>query len=177
MSSNTETWRRKSRDLALAEAVELELPSGTVIKARRPGPALLAGYGRLPFGLAGAASSTSWTGVTPQQAEDVHATADFLRDLLLYCVVDPSISLHPAAGEIHPREIADADVKYIFAWAVRGDEVASLETFRPGRTDEGSSGNGQTVPGTSFGSAGNRRQGRSSKLRSRGDGGVGGNES
>lgn len=161
-----ELWCRKSRQLLLAEAVDLELPSGAVIKARRPGPGLMAGWGRLPLGLAAAASDAA-----VQSDEDARTTAAFLRDLILYCVVEPVISLNPRLGEIHPRNIADADTNYILAWAIRGEEVASLESFRPKRADEVTGGNGAGIPRASVRSAGHKGPRRSTRPRSGSHGG------
>ena len=166
--NNAELWRQKSRAAAVDEAAPLELPSGMVIMARRPGPALLAGYGRLPLGLAAAASEFEATG-DGEGAVDAVSSAEFIRDLLLYCVVDPAISLHPRAGEIHPREIPDADLKYILHWAFRGEEAASLETFRT-KPDDGRAGHNRLeVPGAAVDTAGDRGPGARPEPRSGSD--------
>lgn len=139
MESIALQWERNSRRVALEDAVPLTLPSGTTIKARRPGPSFLATFGRLPLSLASAASGSEAAAPAGQDAVEF---AVFLRELLVYCVVEPAISLTPKEGEIHPRAIADADLTYIYAWALRGSEAGSLESFRAKRSDGGAGDNG-----------------------------------
>ncbi|HEX4311881.1 MAG TPA: hypothetical protein VHZ25_17760 [Acidobacteriaceae bacterium] len=129
---NAQIWREKARQSAAGEASDLKLPSGMVIKARRPGPSMLAGFGMLPMSLA-----VSKEEQAEMTGEQVAAFAEFLRDLLVYCVVEPAISLRPEAGQIHPRDIPNGDTNFILAWAMRGSEAARLDTFRP------QSGNGK----------------------------------
>ena len=142
MQNEADLWTQNARQCALAEAVDLELPSGTVIKARRPGLMILAGWGRLPMGLAQAASGNG-TSIEKQSDEETVSFAEFLRTMLLYCVVKPAISLRPGNDEIHPHIIPNEDVNYILAWALRGPEAVSLESFRTRRID-GSAGAGSS---------------------------------
>jgi len=160
-------WAQKARQAARKDATELELPSGMVIRARRPGPLALAGWGRLPLSLATAANGGGVDAAPLGRDEAVQFT-ETLRDLLLYCVVEPAISLHPADGEIHPGEIPDDDLNYILAWAMRGPEAVSLESFRSKRHDDRAGQGGTGVSATAVNTAGNRRSAVGAKSRSRG---------
>jgi hypothetical protein len=95
---------RRLIELVEMDAVELRLPSGMTILARRPDPLQLAA-----LALDGAAE-----------------TAGFSDLLLLFCCVAPRVSL-TAAGEdeIHPWDIPPEDSIFIVRWAMRVAE--SLE--------------------------------------------------
>lgn len=132
MSRATE-WRDKSRETAHEGAVELELPSGMVILARRPNPLQLAAWGKLPYALATAAAGDA----EPRPAESGLDTAkvlelvQFYRDVLVYVCVDPRVSLDPRGpDEIHPREIPERDWTFIMSWAARAEEARALTAFR-----------------------------------------------
>lgn len=169
--NKAQEWREKSRALTASEAdtvVDLALPSGMTIKARRPGPGFIAGLGRLPLSLATAAQEPEPVPIEEfgkKPAEDPAAFFTFLRDLLLYCVVDPEISLTPKAGQIHPREIADKDVNFIFHWAMRGSEAESLESFRRQPGDGSTGGDGAQVPPAPVGAVRHPGPPAGSKLR------------
>jgi hypothetical protein len=155
--SKADEWRKKSREAAVEEAADLELPSGMVIRARRPGPTLLASYGHLPMTLASAAR-----GPVPiaelQQRQNVNTDfLTFMRDLLVYCVVEPAISLTPTPDQIHPRDVADDDAMYVIEWAMRGSEAASLATFRAKRRHGSAGGDGSGVEHTPERADGDRR--------------------
>jgi len=154
--TKAEQWRRKSRELAVEEAVDLPLPSGMTIRARRPGPAFLAAHGKLPLSLASRVlEEEDRVRQEPrEQAEEVQAFALFLRDLLLFCVVEPSISLTPGPEQVHPRDIANEDVDYIVAWAMRGSEAGSLEAFRRKRNDGPAGSHRAEVPSAAIHAAG-----------------------
>jgi hypothetical protein len=174
MSATTaDAWRAKARKEAEEEAQELKLPSGMTIRARRPGPALLASHAQLPLGLATLAS-----GENAAAAERVEAsieTAKFLYDLLIYCVVSPKISRTPGPSTILPGDLPDIDVKFIIAWAMRGEEAARLATFRTGRGDgAGGSDGGGVRPKTEH-ADGDRRSRAGAKFRPGRVGGAGKN--
>ncbi len=137
-------WKDKARAAAQSEAVELELPSGMKILARRPDPLQLAAWGRLPMNLAAAAASGEGAAkVTNEQAAEL---AGFLRDLLVYCCVDPRVSLDPSGpDEIHPREIPQQDWTFVINWALRVGEAQKLEPFRGERPDAGGDSGGEAV--------------------------------
>jgi hypothetical protein len=129
--------------------VELELPSGMKILARRPDPLQLAAWERLPLALAAVASGEQTPGEIT--AGQVAETAGFLRDLLVYCCVEPRVSLNPAGeDEIHPREIPQRDWTFILHWALRVEEARALEGFRPQRADAGGGGDGERVLDKTF---------------------------
>jgi hypothetical protein len=121
-------WKAKSE--VAADVVELPLPSGMVISARRPGPMQLAAWDRLPLllmdGDGGGLSNV-----------EVLETAAFMRELLIYCCVAPRVSMTPSENEIAPRDIAEADWLYIVRWAMRMEEAAAVRRFRGQRADGG----------------------------------------
>jgi hypothetical protein len=129
VTSKVEQWRTFGQKAAQAEAQELELPSGMVVRARRPGPVLLAQYARLPLTLAAKVSDESPNAVDGSAGELLNF-AEFLREILVYCVVEPGISMNPEVGQIHPHEIPNGDFEFIIGWALRREEAASLEFFR-----------------------------------------------
>lgn len=129
MASKVQEWRTLGQKAAEAEAEELKLPSGMVIRARRPGPAFLAQFARLPLTLT-AKVNEDRPDAADEPAGQLSNFAEFLREILLYCVVEPGISTTPGPGQIHPREIPNADCEFIIGWALRREEAASLEAFR-----------------------------------------------
>lgn len=149
-------WKNKGRAAAEAEAVDLELPSGMTIKARRPEPLTVAMWGQLPLGLA-AAVGPAGTGQEARPTADVMAGLALARDILTYCCVTPRLSLNPAGeGEIHPRDIPPEDVMFILRWARRGEEAEALRSFRDERQAAGSGGDGGTVRTTAIDAAWHR---------------------
>jgi hypothetical protein len=151
--SRATEWREKARQAAQAAAVELELPSGMKILARRPDPLQLATWGRLPLSLAGPANGAGAERVT---AEDVVEMGGFFRNLLEHCCVEPRVSLAPGPEEIHPREIPQEDWMFLVRWAMRAEEARALESFRGERRDAGAGGDGGAVRGEAVGAAGDR---------------------
>ena len=141
-------WRAKGRETA--EAVTLALPSGMEIRARRPGPMQYAAWDRLPLMLAECAAA----GPAAISVEDAKEVAAFLRELLVYCCLEPRVSLTPGEEEIHPRELPEADWTFIVSWALRLREAAELRSFRGRGADDGGSGDGQAVFVQTFGADG-----------------------
>lgn len=155
---NATEWKKRAAEAAEREAVDLELPSGMRILARRPGPAALATWGKLPLGLAGAATGES--GEPEISDEEIRQGFEFLRDLLVYCCVRPRISLDPKGeNEIHPRDIPGPDAEFILAWAQRSGEVSALRNFRGQRADDGAGGDGQDVRPAAERVVGSKRSG------------------
>lgn len=139
---NARDWERKA--LEAAEVVDLALPSGMVIRARRPGPVQLAAWGLLPFGLAAAAAGVD--AAEKARSVDVEKTFAQMRDLLVYCCVAPRVSLEPAGEEeIHPRAIPERDWTFIVRWALRAEETAALRSFRRERADGGDCGDSEGI--------------------------------
>ncbi|HWQ55686.1 MAG TPA: hypothetical protein VN442_18510 [Bryobacteraceae bacterium] len=150
-------WRAAGVAAARDKAVELTLPSGAKILARRPDPEKLAIWVRLPFSLSGEVLG----GKTPEQfaqrmsAQELFDLASSLRDVLVWCCVDPRVSLDARGpGEIHPRDIPDEDLHFIFRWAMRGEEVAQFSRFRKERADAGAGADGADVRAETVGPAG-----------------------
>ena len=124
-------WKEKAR----AKAAELTLPSGMVIRARRPDPLQYAMWNRLPMLLARAAEGAA--AVTSEEAVEISKA---LRELLLYCCVQPAISETPGPDEIHPQDIPDEDTHFLIQWAMRVREAAALRPFRRRAADGGAGG-------------------------------------
>lgn len=145
--TRAQQWRAKAK---AAEKVEqLALPSGVVILARRPGPLQLAAWEKLPFQLTAVAQGEAGAGEISM--EKALAAAEFLRELLMYCCVEPRVSLTPAGDEeIHPRDIPEEDWTFIVQWALRVKEAAALSGFRGGRSDDGDRGDGEGVRSETF---------------------------
>jgi hypothetical protein len=135
-------WRERARQVALAEAVDLELPSGMKLRARRPNPMQLAAWGKLPMALAGAAAQTPAQSLS---AAEVAEMAGFLRELLVWCCVEPRVSLEPGPKDIHPSEIPEKDWTFIINWGLRVEEARNLESFRGGRADAGAGRDGEDL--------------------------------
>lgn len=132
-------WRAKAE--ASAEVVDLTLPSGMVIRARRPDPAQLAVWGILPASLVGAAGEPR-----PSGSGDAVSKMTAIRDLFIWCCVSPRISLAPQGDdEIHPREVPEKDWLFIVRWALRSEEAAALESFRPRGRHAGDRGDRKDV--------------------------------
>jgi len=174
--NQAEKWAARGREIAAEQAVDLLLPSGVVVKARRPGPALLASWGRLPLSLAGRVAQVAGADAGADAVSDsqVSETMGFLRSVLEYCVVSPRIRVNPGAGEIHPAAVPDVDVDFLAVWAVRGDEAKSLETFRQYYAVRGAGGDGADVRAAAVGVAGNSGSGSRTGGGSGGGGVVGG---
>jgi len=148
-------WRRLSQEAALKEAIELQLPSGAKILARRPDPAQVAMWGRLPLGLSAAAAS----GGAPQPITDEQAleVVHLSRQMLCYCCVEPRISLDPRGDdEIHPRDIPPEDLLFLLRWAMRREEAEQLRPFCGVGANAGAGGDGQNIWTAPFGAAGDR---------------------
>ena len=147
-------WKQRATVVAAEEAVNLALPSGMVIRARRPDPMQVAMWGRLPLGLVGAAGGE---GLELPAYEEVVAAIELSRDVLTYCCVSPRISM-TARGEdeIHPRDVPMEDVMFILRWARRGEETEKLRPFRGGAIFTGTGGDGEGVRTAAFDVAGDR---------------------
>ena len=134
-------WRAKGRAAAPEEVVDLPLPSGMTIRARRPGPMQFAAWQRLPLMLTAATAP----GATPSD-KDAMEIARLLRELLEYCCVSPRIVEEPKGeNEIAAREVPEEDWQHIVGWGMRTKEAAAVRPFRPGAADGGSGEHGVVV--------------------------------
>lgn len=142
--SRASEWAERGRERAPAEAEELELPSGAKIMARRPDAAQLAVWGRMPLQLASAVVQQQSLGTL--SGDQVIEMMQFQRDLLLYCCVNPRISMDPKGeDEIHPKDIPQEDWQFITRWAMRFEEGRKLEGFRGERPGDRVGGGGEDV--------------------------------
>jgi hypothetical protein len=106
--------------------VDLTLPSGMTIKARRPDPLQMAMWRRLPLSLAAASAEPG----RRLSAEELMENVEAARQMLLYCCISPRISLDPQGDdEIHPRDIPLADSTFLLRWATRQKEADDLRPF------------------------------------------------
>ena len=145
MPTKADDWRARARQSAIDEAVDLTLPSGITIRARRPDALQLATWGRLPLTLAALVSKTTGQASEVSDTDAIEAMA-FVRDLLLTCCIDPRVTLTPqAANEIHPRDIPQQDWVFLLAWAMRWAEASALESFRNQRSSPGPGSDGKNV--------------------------------
>jgi hypothetical protein len=149
-------WRAKAREAARTEAVELELPSGAKILARRPDAVQMASWGKLPLQLAAAAGDGRQEGGDSPRVADL---AVFCREILEYCCVSPRVNLNPQSDEIHPREIPQADWVFLVNWALRVEEARALESFRARGADDRAGSDGADVRGAAERAAGDRGPG------------------
>ena len=152
-------WREKSA--AAAEVVELTLPSGMVITARRPGPMQFAAWDRLPMmvGLAGGSACPT------NSDEEAVEIAGFLREMLIYCCVEPRVSMNPGADEIAPRDVSEADWTHIVRWAMRLEEAEKVRRFRGQRADGRGGDHGEAVFVQAIGTDGDRGSGAGTGVR------------
>jgi len=120
MSGTAEEWKSKA-------AEELTLPSGMVVRARRPGPLQVAEWRRLPMQLAAVASGDSATA-----EQDLAEVAKYIREIVSWCCVEPRVP-----EEIKPEDIPGEDLTYIWRWALRVEEARALEGFRGERGNGG----------------------------------------
>jgi len=165
-------WKAKGRQAALDEAAELKLPSGMVIRARRPDPSQLLLWGHLPLGLAaevghGFRASQTNEDSSPNN-QQLLASLALSRDLLLYCCVEPRISLTPGPDEIHPKDVPLPDALFLLRWAMRREEADALRGFCSQRADAGADGSGEAVWPETVASDGHSRSSDSSGVRPRG---------
>jgi hypothetical protein len=153
---NVREWRETQRRKAAEEAVELTLPSGLTVLARRPDPAAVLTWGRLPLGLA--AELMEKGEQTPMARPQILENIEVVRQLLLYCLVRPRISLDPRGDdEIHPREIPMEDVAFVTRWAMRGEEADQVRPFRAQRADDRPGRDGEDLRDAALGTAGDGR--------------------
>lgn len=143
--------------MAEEQAVDLTLPSGMTIRARRPHPLTMATWGALPLRLAGAVAAGRAIEMGDLTDEELRLMVESQRRLLEWCVLQPRISLTPAGtDEIHPMEIPDEDTAFILGWARRSEEVGALEAFRRREGVRGGMPGGEDVGGAAVGDAGDR---------------------
>jgi hypothetical protein len=133
MSTTTAAaWRQAAQKTKQTGAEQLELPSGAVVMARRPGLETWMLRGRIPERLSGIVLALTGEGERRQlTVEEQAELGRFNREVVIATVVSPQVVEGAAGeGEISYGEIPDVDAEYLLAWAQRGAEVASLETFR-----------------------------------------------
>jgi hypothetical protein len=111
--------------------VELVLPSGRRITARRPHPAFLGLLASSLNSLKSVRGEDPSQGVTDEQATDL---AWAIGEVVRCCFVEPRLSLDPKLpGEIHPRDISTEDVLYVARWAWPKPEERVPQVTRPVR--------------------------------------------
>jgi len=155
-------WRRKGQARAAEGAVELTLPSGMTILARRPDPLQMAMWRRLPLTLAAAAAGSGKPEPPDEEArrQEFLETVEVSKHLLMFCCVSPRISLDPKGEEeIHPREVPMEDSVFILRWAMRREEAEKLRPFRGNGSAPCTGGDGEAVRDAAERAAGDRGSG------------------
>lgn len=137
--TDVSSWKKKSG------AGELELPSGNVCLAIRPGVMTFVRQGIVPNSLMGIMNKAAEGQLpdkdlqkglgeiveNPQKMQDMLQMVDAIT---LHCVVEPKVYPVPGPTErrdpalLYVDEVEDDDKMFIFTWAVGGDR--SLERFR-----------------------------------------------
>lgn len=125
-----------------APLLDVELPSGCVWKLREPPIEQFVLAGKLPAALAAKMAKAAQDGGSEQADKDLQDSLTpedllnnmaFGRDLLLYCAVEPRISLNPTSDdEIAPEDILPDDFTFLVSWVMTGGKSGErLGTFRP----------------------------------------------
>ena len=145
---NAKSYRELAQAKRAAEKLhDVELPSGCVWKMRTPPIEQFIAAGKLPASLAAKMASLAkkTAGKTLDKAaeqeilkhltpEESLANIAFGRDLLMFCAVEPEISLSPDPeneNQIAPEEILGEDFVFLINWVMTGGRSgASLESFR-----------------------------------------------
>jgi len=128
------------------ETFDVEVPSGAVWKLREPPIQQFVLAGKLPATLvtkmAEAAQKAANNGDLEAAKkeffetlthEDILTNLAFGRDLLLYCAVEPKITLDGTDSDetIKPEEILPDDFMFLISWCMKGGKSGdSLNTFR-----------------------------------------------
>lgn len=125
---------------------DVKLPSGCVWKLKEPPIQQFIVSGKLPASLAAKMAQVSTANGGDQTAvsealkqeltpEDFTNSLAFGRDLLLFCAVEPRISLNPTfEDEIAPEEIDPEDFDFLLGWVISGGKSGSgLGLFRSKR--------------------------------------------
>lgn len=144
------TAAEKYRNLAAKKRSEgvlhsLTLPSGAVWKLREPPLQQFIVAGNLPAsllkkmfsaarnaGLSDASAESCEALVKAFTADELVVQLEFARDLILYCSVEPKISLDPQNdNELAPTDILPEDFEFLKNWVMNGGRAgSSLTTFR-----------------------------------------------
>ncbi len=140
-------WRKRAAEFGAERGVDLELPSGMVVRAVRPDPETWMLHGRLPTSLAAAIKAAKDNGAAEAPSDDqILAFGRFYHDVIVTAVVRPRIvAADPGDGEIAYAEIPGEDLDFIYKWATRQAEVADLASFRAHRRDAGAGDHGQDL--------------------------------
>jgi len=146
--SKAQEWREKADAAAETFIMSLPLPSGMVVRARRPGPLRLAKWNRLPIMIEAVGAKQSLSDA------DVVELMEYLRELLIWCVVDPPIAVDGGPEAVHPRDIPERDMWAIANWAMRMQEAEDLRPFRRERTTDGVGEGGRDILVPSVATAG-----------------------
>lgn len=134
-------WREKADAVAEADLVDLPLPSGMVIRARRPGPSRSERWRRLPT-LIGQASQEAAVSLSN---DDILEMIGLMREMVSWCCAEPRIAVDGAAGTMHARDVPDRDLLALVRWALGTPLAEGLWAFRPERPDSPGDGGGGDV--------------------------------
>ena len=128
--SNAQAFRKKK--LEYDEGTIIELPSGLVVKVKRPSVPHMIKAGRLPASLA-AAQFRMQTSNSEASDKDIERLYQLQLKIVELTLIEPKVtSQNPdyEAGEISIEDIEPTDCDAIYAWVNGGDEA--LSRFRDG---------------------------------------------
>lgn len=127
--SSAQAFRKKKLDYDEGEVISL--PSGLVVKVKRPSVPHMIKAGRLPASLA-AAQFRMQTSQNEASDKDVERIYQLQLKIVELALIEPKVAQAPDydAGEISIDDIEPTDCDAIYAWVNGGDEA--LSKFRDG---------------------------------------------
>jgi len=112
----------------------LELPSGLVIKVKKPQLARLLKEKAIPAELLNAVYSQAGIGEDKEIKPDFSKSIEFIDKMIIISVVEPTIKDEPDynKGEISIEDLSEEDKNFIFSFinGVGGSGQSDLATFR-----------------------------------------------
>lgn len=142
----SEYRKRKAEREPIAD---LTLPSGAIFKVRRPPLQVWITSGKVPQSFVRSMLNANLNGITAEalDPEETVSGLIFLRDAILYAVVEPRlIPGGTGENELDPAELDPEDFEFLQRWILRGSPgvpvltkegettIESLNRFRPKRT-------------------------------------------
>lgn len=140
--SNAQAFRKKK--LAEDEGSIIELPSGLVVKVKRPSVPHMIKAGKLPASLA-AAQFRLQTQATQPSDKDIERIYQFQLKIVELALLEPRVEATPDydKNEISIDDIEAIDLDAIYAWVNGGNEA--LERFRTDGTGLSARPSSETV--------------------------------
>lgn len=124
--TSVEAIKQRAKEI-IQDGVLVELPSGLVVRLRRPSIQVMLRTGQVPSNLIGVAMKMM-EGKTPLDQKSAEGFIDVTNTILTKAFVEPVFSLEPQEGEIGPEDLTDDDKGFAFRYVYVGSK--KLETFR-----------------------------------------------